>query len=237
MKPIRICLIFNSLDEIPSWSNVSQYLPSSRFDLTISSSFPDNPESFTIIVPFSYRRIIPGHTLSSNVVIFHSSALPHGRGWAPITYTILENQPIYTLTGLIASSIVDCGDILVTASFPMMAHYTAPFLRTIDHKIMFYLIAKVAMFWPQLQANGVPQDQILPIRKRREPSDSYVDLNKPLKEILPLLRAVESSYPVYCLYDNVKYLISALPEVAPEFPNVRIAFPSINVNEIWNPYI
>ena len=235
MKLTKICLIFNSLDEISSTHLISRYLPANQFDVTITTTFPENPENFTIIVPFSYRKIISEELLSPNVVIFHSSALPHGRGWAPIAYTILEKQPIYTLTGLIASREVDCGDILVSASFPMMPNYTAPFLRLIDHQIMFYLIGKVALNWHLLQGNGVPQDQILPIRKRRNPSDSCVDLNQPLIEILPLLRAAESSYPVYCFYDNVKYLISALPDPSPSLPKVIINFPSINLNESWIP--
>ena len=234
MKLNKICLIFNSYDEIPDSSHLSHFLPSHLYDVTITTSFPENPDSYTIIVPFSYRKIIPETLLTPNIVIFHSSALPHGRGWAPIAYTILENQSTYTLTGLIASSTVDTGDILVTASFPMNVSYTAPFLRSVDHQIMLYLIGKVSMHWPKLLNNGIPQDQILPPRKRRVVSDSLVDTNQSLNEIFPTLRAAESAYPAYCFYDNVKYFISAYPEVPPVFPEVTIKFPSLDLIETWH---
>ncbi len=235
MKSNKICLIFNSYDEIPESSYLSRLLPLSQFDVTITTSFPENPNYFTIIVPFSYRKIIPEALLTPNIVIFHSSALPHGRGWAPIAYTILENQSTYTPTRLIASSTVDSGDILVKASFPMKVSYTAPFLRSVDYQIMLYLIGKVTTYWPKLHNNGVPQNQILPPRRRRDACDSLVDLNQSLNEILPLLRAAESSYPVFCIYDNEKYFISCHPESPPVFPEVSINFPSLNITETWHP--
>ena len=52
--------------------------------------------------------------------------------------------------------------------------------------------------------------------------------------LAPTLRAAENAYPAYCIYDNVKYFISAYPEVPPAFPEVTIKFPSLDLIETWH---
>ena len=69
--------------------------------------------SFDIIFILSYHKIIPQKILISNKhnIVIHESALPKGKGWAPIFWQILDDKNNIPFTMFEASDGVDSGDI------------------------------------------------------------------------------------------------------------------------------
>lgn len=231
----RVCILLNRVEEYDFEHLTNQYLPPERFKVEISDRFPLDPQAYQLIIPWNYQRILgPAYDLR-NVVVMHSSALPEGRGWAPIYYSLAEQKPEHVISGIFTAEEVDTGDIIVRARFPIKAGYTAPFIRKVDQEVSLLLISKILEKWPSGGINAVRQSEITPLRRRRHAQDNMVKINKSLKELLPHLRAVEPNAPAFFFYQGQKYFIEIRPEVEPLFPEeIIIEYPGLNQVEIWN---
>ncbi|MEI8155482.1 MAG: formyltransferase family protein [Burkholderiales bacterium] len=230
----RVCILLNSLSEYDFQELVDRYLPADSFDVSIADIFPIDPSQFDLIVPWSYRKILGQAKAAGNVVVFHSSDLPDGRGWAPIYYSFVEQKDEYVISGILAADEVDTGDIIVRARFPIEAGYTATFLRKIDEVLSLVLIAGVLQHWPDSSPTGVPQGGGGSFRSRRHASDNEIDITKPLAEFLPHLRGVEHNNPAFFVYEKIKYRIEIRPDFEPNRPQaVVIEYPAIGIIETW----
>jgi methionyl-tRNA formyltransferase len=230
----RICILLNSLAEFDFAELLHRYLPTDRFEVTIAESFPADPTKFQLIVPWSYRKIIKQAGQAGNVLVIHSSDLPEGRGWAPIYHTFNEQKAEYVISAILATDDVDTGDVIVRARFPLEARHTASFIRKLDEELSLILIAKIAERWPEGKPAGVKQIGAGSYRVKRYPGDNEIDINKPLRALLPHLRGVEQTSPAFFFYNDVKYLIEIRPESAPNKPEqVMIEYPALNKVETW----
>lgn len=234
MKP-RICFLLNNIEDYDFEEVLLRYLPKTKFDITIADSFPVEPESYELIVPWSYRRIIAGAEKLGNIIIIHSSNLPEGRGWAPIYYTFFEQKTEYTISIISASDRVDSGNIIMRAHFPICDNYTASFIRKLDHEISFLLILKLFEQWPDGRFESIKQEGAGTYRSRRSNEDNEIDLNKSFSSLIPHLRGVEYSSPAYFKFNETKYLIKIEPEIPPKNPEtVTIEFPSLDKVICWS---
>lgn len=231
----KICILLNDSNEYNFEDLLKIYLTEDKFDISVTDKFPKNFQSFDLIIPWSYQKIINNFKQSKNIVIIHSSELPHGRGWAPIYYSIKEGQPDYVISCIFATDEVDRGDIIIKASFPILPEYTATFLRKVDREVSFLLIKKILDKWPNDKVITSKQEGTESYRSRRYPGDNEVNTSKTLESLLPHLRAVENNNPAFFYYNDVKYLISIYPQNEPEFPNkIKIEYPGINEIEYWS---
>ena len=219
-----VFFLVNSLSEFDFGDLLARHLVG--VPVTVGDSMPPVPSGYSLIVPWSFRRIIPRATAIGNIVVFHSSDLPHGRGWAPIYNAIAQDLPRYVITGIAASDDVDAGNILVKASFAMRPDYTATQLRIWDSEICVMLTAQLlARLSGGWSLKGVVQDSGGSWNPRRRPSDGEVNANEPLRELINHLRGCEVSHPAYVLYRGVRYNIVLTPAEHPVFPeDLKISF-------------
>ena len=140
----NICILLNDISEYDFEDLLNSYLTEDKYDVCVTDRLPKNFQSFDLIIPWSYQKIIKNLNQSNNIVIIHSSELPFGRGWAPIYYSIKEGQLNYVISCIFATDEVDRGDIIVRASFPILPEYNATFLRKVDREVSFLLIKKMA---------------------------------------------------------------------------------------------
>ena len=231
----KICILLNDAKDYDFEDLLKSYLTEDKFDIIVTDTFPKNSQSFDLIVPWSYRKIIRNINQSNNIVIIHSSELPKGRGWAPIYYSIKEGQPDFFISCIVAADEVDRGDIIIRASFPILPEYTASFLRKVDREVSFLLIKKILDMWPNGKVIASKQKGTESYRSRRYPSENEINTSDTLEALLPHLRAVENDNPAFFYYNDIKYLISIYPQNEPEFPNkIKIEYPGINEIEYWS---
>lgn len=200
-----------------------KHLP--HVSISVSEVFPSNSDDYQLIVLWSYPKIIKNIENKTNVIVFHSSDLPEGKGWAPIYHTLAKNLKFYTITGVRTAKNADSGEIIVKARFPIQANYTAKILREFDNEICFILISKVLDKFPDGKLKGMSQNSKGTFYKKRNPEDNEVDSNAKLIEILPHLRACEKQHPAFFYHEGEKFYIHIEPENKPEFPpNLEIEF-------------
>ncbi len=216
--------LLNALDEFDFSPLAEELLPGIQVER--GDALPSRLEEYSLVVLWSVRKLLPEVVGRENVVLFHSSDLPRGRGWAPIYNTIINHEEFFTVTGIIPQKGADTGDIVIRARFAMRPEYTADFLRRTDDRISLILVAKLLKKFSGGPLRGVPQQGVGTYYPRRSPDENEIPLEKPLGEIVDHVRACEPAHPAFFRYKGVKYTISIVPERTPDFPDdLTIEFP------------
>jgi len=210
-----VFFLVNDKEEFNFSDYIEKYLK--KISITVDTKLPKNSESFNLIVLWNYKKIIPNISNYENVVVFHGSDLPKGKGWAPIYHAIADNHSHYVLSGIIPNDNVDEGDIIVKAKFMIKQNYTAKILREFDNEISFILIKKILERFNS-KIKGKKQSGKGTFFKRRFLEDNEINFNSNISKVFNHLRACENSHPAFFYYEDTKFLIKIEPEKQPSFP-------------------
>ena len=146
-------------------------------------------------------------SLNTHNLVVHESDLPKGRGFAPMTWQILEGKNLIPICLLDASSgSPDEGDIWIRDVITLRGSEYLPEWRDLQGKKTIELCLKFIDEYGQLKAQkqiGKPT-----YYNRRTPMDSEIDLKKPLGDQVNLLRVVDNeNYPAFYKQGNKKYIL------------------------------
>lgn len=215
----KIFFLLNDFSEFTFQEYIKKYLK--NIDVTLGTIFPENPEKYSLIILWSYRQILKNVENQNNVILFHSTDLPKGKGWAPIYYTIFNNEKFFTISGISASNKVDSGKIIVKAKFKILPNYTAEYIRKWDEEISIILTKMILKKIKNTKISGIPQKGNITYYKKRVPEDNEF----PSKNLLNHLRACEKNHPAFFYYKNEKFFVTIKPENEPKFPkDLKINF-------------
>lgn len=213
----RVFFLVNSLEEFSFYELIRKYL--SEMNVTIGESLPQHTEGYDLIVLWSYRKIIPDVAKNKNVILFHSTDLPEGRGWAPIYYTLSRSKKEFVIAGIRAGEEVDAGDLIVKARFKIKDNYTAEVVRQWDSEISIMLIKEILKRFEGRDIKGAKQIGEATFYSKRKPENNEIPLNLQLADVVNHLRACENTHPAFFYYGKTKYYINIEPENKPEFPD------------------
>ena len=219
----KVFFVVNDLHEFTFQSYIDKYL--SDVAVSIGQEPPDNPSEYAMVVLWNYQKIIKPNKKYKNYIVFHSSPLPVGRGWAPIYHAFVDEMNYYTVTGIFAEDEVDTGDIIIRARFHMRPEYTATMVRQWDDEIMVILVKKILERYPEHQFDASPQVGESSYYNRRYPKEGEINVSDTISSVLNHLRGCTKQNPVFFFYEGIKYIINVEPEISPEFPNdLEISF-------------
>jgi len=151
------------------------------------------------------------HVVSSNILsrnqynlVVHASDLPHGRGFSPMTWQILEGKKNIPICLISASEEVDAGDILIRDVIELRGDELCDEWRA----ILGCKTLEICMRFVEEHKNITPIKQVGASSwyKRRNQKDSSLDVDKTIREQFQLLRVVDNEkYPAYfemngCVY-------------------------------------
>ncbi|MEZ6015077.1 MAG: formyltransferase family protein [Planctomycetota bacterium] len=130
-------------------------------------------------------------------LVVHASDLPRGRGWSPHVWAVLEGAQSITVSLLEAEDSVDTGAIWRKTSFALEGHELHDELNTklfdAEVALMDFAVDHFDEVRPEPQAAEGAS-----VYRRRTPEDSRLDLDRPLREQLPLLRVSDPArYPAF----------------------------------------
>ena len=180
---------------------------------------PNNPEFFDLIIPWNYKKILRDCKLH-NVIIFHSSDLPKGKGWAPIFNVFHRQLEEYVISAIFLDEEVDSGNIIAQCRFKMRNTYTAEFIRRIDEEVTIMMIAEILKKMKEKELTGSKQDKKQETYyARRYPRDNEVDINSTLARLVPFLKGCEKNHPSFFYYKGDKFTISITPSIPPLMPD------------------
>lgn len=160
-----------------------------------------------ILVLLSCEKILKDLSLNKHNLIVHESALPEGKGWAPLTWQVLEGKNNIPITLFEASEKVDAGPIYYQDEINLEGHELNPEIRHIQGKKTIEMVLRFIDDYPNVK--GVPQDDNQEFFYiRRNPKDSQLETNKTLDEQFNLLRVCDNErYPAYFVKNGHKYLL------------------------------
>lgn len=158
----------------------------------------------------SYGRIVGAQTRARhrhNLVV-HGSALPHGRGWSPMTWQVLEGASRIPVTLLEAIDAVDAGPILWQTWMALDGTELVDDLRRKQAEATQILCHAFVAHYPDSADWGVPQQGQPSWYDRRRPCDSVLDPGRPLGDQFNLLRVVDyDRYPATCTIGGTRFRV------------------------------
>lgn len=146
----------------------------------------------------SCERIVAQEILDRNRhnLVVHESALPHGRGWSPLTWQILEGKYEIPITLFEAVSDCDAGPIYFQDVLQCSGHELVDELRAMQGTKTIELIARFVDAFPNVQST--PQVGAPTTYPRRSPKDSILDPEKTIAEQFHALRVADNDrYPAF----------------------------------------
>lgn len=212
----KVFILVNNIKDYTFKDLVKKYLKGIKVD--VGTAFPSDSDKYDLVVPWCYKKKIAFPGDRRNVIVFHSTDLPKGKGWAPIYYTLARGEKKYTISGIIASDKVDAGDIVVKARFGIKDNYTADIIREWDFEIMIMLIKKMLNKFRDKKLAGTKQKGKSSWFPRRYPEDSEIKPGMKQRDLINHLRACEKRYPAFFYLNKTKYFVHIEPAIRPEFP-------------------
>ena len=144
---------------------------------------------------------------SEFVVGTHPSKLPHGRGRAPLPWTILEDLNSSAVSFFKIDTGVDTGNLIFQREFDIPPRtYVKDLYSQVARQLGlgFHEIYKSIANGQKLSFTSQKEENVT-IRGKRTPSDGFISFDSPVEYVEKLVRAVSEPYPgAYCYYKDVK---------------------------------
>lgn len=155
----------------------------------------------------SCEKIVPPNILEQNTnnIVIHPSQLPHGKGFSPLAWQILEGKNEIPITLFEAEERVDSGVVYYRDIIKLKGHELNCEIKDFQGKKTMELVLRFIENFPNIK--GYPQKGKESFYKRRGEKDSELDANKSIAEQFNLLRIVDNErYPAYFYYMGHEYI-------------------------------
>jgi len=178
-------------------------------NIPIFNNHADFNDKYDIVFILSYHQIIPQKALKKNNhnIVIHASALPKGKGWAPLFWQILEGRNNIPFTMIEASDSVDNGDIYMQETLELDGDELNEELRGKQANLIIRMCIKFINNY-ELYKVPVKQSGDESFYVKRSKEDSRLDIDNTIKEQFNLLRVVNNNdYPAYFELDGNRYIL------------------------------
>lgn len=168
----------------------------------------DRTNSYDFVFLLSCEEIIKKEALRLNRhnLVVHASALPHGKGWSPLTWQILEGKSVIPVTLFEAAEHVDAGCIYLQEEIHFEGTELIDELRAAVGDATCRLCRSFVQNYPDVLCQKREQEGAESFYRRRRPCDSQLDIDKTIREQINLLRVVDNErYPAFFEWKGQSY--------------------------------
>lgn len=198
---MNITLLCTSLDHpVNEWLEVWKHRQQYEHNIVVCRDKKELPGG-DILFLISCSQIIDAATRSHyrHTLVLHASDLPHGRGWSPHIWALLDGASTVTVSLLNAEDSVDTGDIWAKRAIDIPPHML---YDEVNKKLFDTELALMDDAVRLIDAGGSPTPQrggITPTYyPKRSPADSEIDPDLPLSETFNEIRLMDPvRYPAY----------------------------------------
>lgn len=166
-------------------------------------------ETFDVVFILSYHTLIPESFLQRHThnIVVHASALPHGKGWAPLFWQILEGKNEIPFSLFEATPSADGGDIYLQQPLILNGYELNGEIR---RKQALHTIGMCLSFIREYgHLTKRPQSGDASFYPKRGALDSRLDPDKSLREQFNLLRIVDNeAYPAFFEIDGRRFVLT-----------------------------
>ncbi len=200
--------ILTTLDEwfVPNANELNQKV----VDASLFFDHKEIDATFDIVFILGYHKIIEKEYLKRHKhnIIIHESALPQGKGWAPLFWQILEGKDAIPFTMLEASDGIDKGDIYMQKILKLNGHELNKELRKKQAELTIEMCLEFLNNYEQYK-NPKKQKGEESFYPKRTFKDSELNMNNTIEEQFNLLRIVDNDkYPAFFYKNGHKYKLT-----------------------------
>lgn len=164
-------------------------------------------------------KITPPDVLARNRrnLVVHESDLPRGRGFAPMTWQILEGATEIPFALIEAADDVDAGAVVLRDSVALNGTELAHEWRALQGQKSVEMC--LAFLDADPEPAGEPQTGEPTIYPRRRPADSRIDPERTIAEQFDHLRVCDNErYPAYFEHRGRRFVLRIEPDEREETP-------------------
>lgn len=161
-----------------------------------------------IVFIIGYMKILSNDFLKLNRLnlVIHESALPKGKGFAPVQWQILEGKNIIPVYLIEASEKVDSGDIVYRDKFKLNGTELYEEIRAKQAKASINIMSKFLKKYPNFRLKKQIGSETFYVK--RNDKNSEVDINKSIKKQFNIFRiANNEKWPLFFYYKKKKYIL------------------------------
>ena len=208
----KVALLF---DKKNNW--IYDFFKNRKFEFEnylISNLFnADEVSDFDIVFLLGYTKILPNEFLQRNklILVVHESALPKGKGFAPIQWQLLEGHSEIKVSLIEASEKVDSGDIFLQLIVAFDGTELYEEIREKQAMASIDIISEFLKLYPNVaRTKQVGNESYYPKRKL---ADGELDISKTLQENFNLLRVGNNdAWPSFFYFKGIKYVLKISKE-------------------------
>ena len=170
------------------------------------------PKSNVLFI-LGYTKKVEESILNKNKLnlVVHESKLPHGRGFSPVQWQILEGKKKIYVTLIEAQKNIDSGDIILQSQISFRGTELYDEIRFKQANATIQIIKKFAKNYPNYKRTK--QKGKITYYPRRTPKDSKLNIDKTILDNFNLLRINNNnSWPSYLIYKKKKYILKIYNE-------------------------
>ena len=163
---------------------------------------------YDLVFVLGYTKILKEKFLMKNnlVMVVHESDLPEGKGFSPIQWQILEGKKDIKVCLIEAKERVESGDILEKVELNFDGTELYDEIRSAQAEVTIKLINNFLKKYPNF--NKTPQKGSPTFYRRRNASDSELDINLSIKKNFPKLRIGNNEeWPSFFKLNGQTYII------------------------------
>jgi UDP-2,4-diacetamido-2,4,6-trideoxy-beta-L-altropyranose hydrolase len=139
-------------------------------------------------------------------LVVHESDLPHGRGWSPLTWQVLEGKISIPIVLFEATDSVDAGKVYLKDTMTLSGTELVEDLRNIQGSTTVSLCMKFVDEYKVLVPLAYDQSGEATFYPRRSPIDSQTDITQTIESVFPLLQVSDyEKYPVFFEMNGRKF--------------------------------
>ena len=156
-------------------------------------------------------------SLHRHNLVVHESALPHGQGWSPMTWQILEGASQIPVTLFEATSDLDAGSIYLQQMIDLKGTELVDEWRLLKADTTIAMCLEWFDYYSDVIPNVRSQQGRTSYYRRRRPVDSQLNPKLSLAQQFNLLRVVDNQrYPASFELNGHRYELKILPVTSPE---------------------
>ena len=200
------------VDNINSWyypysQNLKTELENIGHEVFLVNSV-DNVETGELAFFLSCEKLIKKDIRDKNKhnLVVHSSDLPQGKGWSPLTWSVRAGENKITNTLFEAVDQVDAGEIYMQNNFEFEGHELLGEMHKLQGEKINELVLNYVSKYPEVQ--GRQQVGSESFFEKRGVEDSGLDIEQSIKDQFNLLRVVDNEkYPAFFEHLGKKYIL------------------------------
>lgn len=188
-------------------------LSNNNYQVNINNKLSN--ENGDIAFYLSYPYILKKEELTqhSHNIVVHASKLPHGKGWSPASWQILEGKNTIPITLFEADEKVDSGIVYIQDEFCLNGTELIDQWQNLFATKIVTLCKTFIENYPNILQKGKKPTGIETFYSKRTPKDSELNIYKNIAEQFNLLRIVDNeNYPAFFYFNNKKYIIKIYTE-------------------------